>query len=156
MHWAYVPPPVLQGLWWLPAAGEALSAAPAAGGAATAAAAGDAELLRLAAAARMNTDVRRAAFCCVMGAEDATDAFERLLRLGLKACLLHGPLPDFPYSSSAAFCCVLGAEDATDAFERLFRLGLKLQQRMPFPADFFDWLPFPFLGDGRAVCNGCV
>lgn len=49
-----------------------------------AAAAADSELLRLAAAARMNTDVRRAVFCCVMGAEDATDAFERLLRLGLK------------------------------------------------------------------------
>ena len=32
----------------------------------------------------MNTDVRRAVFCCVMGAEDAADAFERLLRLGLK------------------------------------------------------------------------
>jgi hypothetical protein len=76
---------LLQGLWWLPAAGEALGAGPTAGSAAAAAAAaGDAELLRLAAAARMNTDVRRAVFCCVMGAEDASDAFERLLRLGLK------------------------------------------------------------------------
>lgn len=76
---------LLQGLWWLPAAGEALGAGPTAGSAAAAAAAaGDAELLRLAAAARMNTDVRRAVFCCVMGAEDAADALERLLRLGLK------------------------------------------------------------------------
>lgn len=33
----------------------------------------------------MNTDARRAVFCCVMGAEDYMDAFERLLRLPLKA-----------------------------------------------------------------------
>ena len=85
-----------QGLWWLPAAGEAI-VAPASGTGALAAAGGganaggpDAQLLRLAAAARMNTDVRRAVFCCVMGAEDATDAFERLLRLGLKA-RIHAP-----------------------------------------------------------------
>eukprot|EP00951_Prasinocladus_malaysianus_P008045 scaffold57866_cov52-Prasinocladus_malaysianus.AAC.1 len=33
----------------------------------------------------MNTDARRAVFCCVMGADDYMDAFERLLRLPLKA-----------------------------------------------------------------------
>ena len=33
----------------------------------------------------MNTDARRAAFCAVMGAEDIADAFERLLKLQLKA-----------------------------------------------------------------------
>lgn len=48
----------------------------------------DERLLQLAAAARMNTDTRRAVFCAVMGSEDATDAFERLLRLSLKARLL--------------------------------------------------------------------
>eukprot|EP00232_Nephroselmis_pyriformis_P028278 CAMPEP_0182860634 /NCGR_PEP_ID=MMETSP0034_2-20130328/5026_1 /TAXON_ID=156128 /ORGANISM="Nephroselmis pyriformis, Strain CCMP717" /LENGTH=210 /DNA_ID=CAMNT_0024992455 /DNA_START=348 /DNA_END=980 /DNA_ORIENTATION=- len=32
----------------------------------------------------MNTDVRRAVFCVVMGSEDYLDAFEKLLRLGLK------------------------------------------------------------------------
>lgn len=85
MSWDKLLAPDKKGLWWLPAAGEALPSAPAAcGGGAVAAAGADAELLRLAAAARMNTDVRRAVFCCVMGAEDATDAFERLLRLGLK------------------------------------------------------------------------
>ena len=42
------------------------------------------ELLKLAAAMRMNTDSRRAVFCAVMGSEDAVDAFEKLLRLGLK------------------------------------------------------------------------
>jgi hypothetical protein len=95
----------VQGLWWLPAAGEALGAAPAPGSTSAAlAAAGDAELLRLAAAARMNTDVRRAVFCCVMGAEDATDAFERLLRLGLKVrrparCAL--PMPGFAVTDAA-------------------------------------------------------
>ncbi|CAG9459980.1 unnamed protein product [Pedinophyceae sp. YPF-701] len=42
------------------------------------------ELLRLAARMRMNTDVRRAVFCCVMGADGAADAAERLLALPLK------------------------------------------------------------------------
>ena len=42
------------------------------------------ELLRLASAMRMNTDARRAVFCAVMGSEDAIDATEKLLRLGLK------------------------------------------------------------------------
>ena len=45
---------------------------------------GGGELLRLAVGQRMNTDARRAAFCAVMGSEDCADAFERLLRLGLK------------------------------------------------------------------------
>ena len=45
---------------------------------------GGAELLRLAAGQRMNTDARRAVFCTVMGSEDCVDAFERLLRLNLK------------------------------------------------------------------------
>ncbi len=38
-----------------------------------------------AAGQRMNTDARRAVFCAVMGAEDCMDAFERLLKLQLKA-----------------------------------------------------------------------
>lgn len=82
----------------------------------------DERLLQLAAAARMNTDTRRAVFCAVMGSEDATDAFERLLRLSLKARqlpllilrLCHGYVID-----------VMGSEDAIDAFERLLRLSLK-------------------------------
>ncbi|KAG2616380.1 nucleolar MIF4G domain-containing protein 1-like [Panicum virgatum] len=41
------------------------------------------KLLQLAAAQRMNTDVRRAIFCIIMSAEDYVDAFEKLLRLGL-------------------------------------------------------------------------
>lgn len=45
---------------------------------------GAAELLRLAAAQRMNTDVRRAVFCAVMGSEDCMEAFEKLTRLPLK------------------------------------------------------------------------
>ena len=45
---------------------------------------GGAELLKLAAAQRMNTDARRAAFCIVMGSEDYIDASDRLLRLPLK------------------------------------------------------------------------
>ena len=51
---------------------------------------GGAELLKLAAAQRMSTDARRAAFCIIMGSEDFVDASDRLLRLPLKvhwACL---------------------------------------------------------------------
>ena len=48
---------------------------------------GGAELLKLAAAQRMSTDARRAAFCVVMGSEDYIDASDRLLRLPLKVCL---------------------------------------------------------------------
>lgn len=56
---------------------------------------GGAELLKLAAAQRMNTDARRAAFCIVMGSEDYIDASDRLLRLPLKVCL--------PQHTSAAY-----------------------------------------------------
>lgn len=66
----------------MPAAGELQPLQPGGGGVPGVAA--SAELLRLAAAAHMNTDVQRAVFCCIMGAEDANDAFERLLRLSLK------------------------------------------------------------------------
>jgi nucleolar MIF4G domain-containing protein 1 len=43
-------------------------------------------LISVAAVAQgMNTETRRAVFCCVMGAEDLKDAFERLVRLPLWA-----------------------------------------------------------------------
>uniref|UniRef100_A0A6P7FR44 Nucleolar MIF4G domain-containing protein 1 homolog n=1 Tax=Diabrotica virgifera virgifera TaxID=50390 RepID=A0A6P7FR44_DIAVI len=42
------------------------------------------KLLELARKQRMNTDVRRNIFCIIMSAEDYMDAFERLLKLGLK------------------------------------------------------------------------
>lgn len=42
------------------------------------------KLLQLAAAQRMNTDVRRAIFCIIMSGEDYLDAFEKLLRLDLQ------------------------------------------------------------------------
>lgn len=41
------------------------------------------KLVKLAAAQRMNTDVRRAIFCIIMSGEDYIDAFEKLLRLDL-------------------------------------------------------------------------
>ncbi|KAF0925641.1 hypothetical protein E2562_017216 [Oryza meyeriana var. granulata] len=41
------------------------------------------KLVQLAAAQRMNTDIRRAIFCILMSAEDYVDAFEKLLRLDL-------------------------------------------------------------------------
>ncbi|XP_057660604.1 nucleolar MIF4G domain-containing protein 1 homolog [Diorhabda carinulata] len=42
------------------------------------------KLLELAKKQRMNTDVRRNVFCILMSAEDYMDAFEKLLKLGLK------------------------------------------------------------------------
>jgi nucleolar MIF4G domain-containing protein 1 len=44
----------------------------------------DAELLRLAKANRMNTDLKKAVFCVLMSSEDYLDAFEKLSKLGLK------------------------------------------------------------------------
>ncbi|KQK00385.1 nucleolar MIF4G domain-containing protein 1 [Brachypodium distachyon] len=41
------------------------------------------KLVRLAAAQRMNTDIRRAIFCIIMSAEDYVDAFDKILRLDL-------------------------------------------------------------------------
>nr|XP_010933743.1 nucleolar MIF4G domain-containing protein 1 isoform X2 [Elaeis guineensis] len=41
------------------------------------------KLVQLAAAQRMNTDLRRAIFCIIMSGEDYVDAFEKLLRLDL-------------------------------------------------------------------------
>ncbi|XP_069109794.1 nucleolar MIF4G domain-containing protein 1-like [Argopecten irradians] len=42
------------------------------------------KILDLARKQRMNTDIRRNIFCTIMSSEDYLDAFERLLRLGLK------------------------------------------------------------------------
>ncbi|XP_055348322.1 nucleolar MIF4G domain-containing protein 1-like [Paramacrobiotus metropolitanus] len=44
-----------------------------------------ARLLELASKQRMNTDVRKAIFCAIMGAEDFSDAFERIVKLNLKS-----------------------------------------------------------------------
>uniref|UniRef100_A0A8C1GY78 Nucleolar MIF4G domain-containing protein 1 n=1 Tax=Cyprinus carpio TaxID=7962 RepID=A0A8C1GY78_CYPCA len=43
-----------------------------------------AKMLELARKQRMNTDIRRNIFCVLMSSEDYLDAFEKLLRLGLK------------------------------------------------------------------------
>jgi len=76
------------GLWWLPSAGEGdLSALDDRGMEGVRTVLKDnhgSDLLKLAAKQRMNTDVRRAIFCVIMGAEDYVDAFEKLLRLPLK------------------------------------------------------------------------
>uniref|UniRef100_A0A8D0L2A5 Nucleolar protein with MIF4G domain 1 n=1 Tax=Sphenodon punctatus TaxID=8508 RepID=A0A8D0L2A5_SPHPU len=42
------------------------------------------KILELARKQRMNTDIRRNIFCVLMGSEDFLDAFEKLLKLGLK------------------------------------------------------------------------
>lgn len=76
----------MQGLWWQPTAGSMRAAQlPGALAASLAEAGGGGrELLALAGAQRMATEARRAVFCVVMGAQDAQDASERLLRLPLK------------------------------------------------------------------------
>ncbi|DBA70559.1 TPA: hypothetical protein ACH3X2_011953 [Trebouxia sp. C0005] len=79
-----------KGLWWMPSITDTDSLQPMKGNMAMTAledserGPGGAELLKLAAAQRMSTDARRAAFCVVMGSEDYIDASDRLLRLPLK------------------------------------------------------------------------
>ncbi|KAI7835645.1 hypothetical protein COHA_010459 [Chlorella ohadii] len=94
ISWHKVLQPGKKGIWWIPEATDAQPAQLGSGAALRAAAAAAAgggegglsgpELLKLAAAMRMNTDARRAVFCVVMGSEDCVDAVEKLLRLGLK------------------------------------------------------------------------
>ena len=84
---------MLQGLWGMPSVADADSLHPIKGGSAITAfqreaGLGGADLLKLAAAQRMSTDARRAAFCVVMGSEDYVDASDRLLSLPLKVDLL--------------------------------------------------------------------
>ncbi|KAK3264051.1 hypothetical protein CYMTET_27182 [Cymbomonas tetramitiformis] len=75
------------GMWWTPVAGEALPGGSTVGGffqvAQKKGQAGGGELLKLAGQQRMNTEVRRAIFCVIMGADDFLDAFDRLVRLPL-------------------------------------------------------------------------
>jgi nucleolar MIF4G domain-containing protein 1 len=81
-----------RGRWWLVGSawagrdGAGKTAAPKKGEKREAAQMDEAssELLGIAAAQRMNTDVRRQIFCAMMSAEDYLDAFEKLLRLKLK------------------------------------------------------------------------
>lgn len=84
LTWSRLLDPDKKGQWWL--SGDVPSTA---GNIEDVAAviskdvAGTQKLLQLAAAQRMNTDIRRAIFCIIMSAEDYVDAFEKLLRLGL-------------------------------------------------------------------------
>lgn len=96
---APVPPPpfIAAGMWWLPTAGEQLHDAQGGHGltalmgrgAGTGGAGGgldpeEAQLLKMAAEQRMNTDTRRAVFVAIMGSDDCVEAHEKLLRLPLK------------------------------------------------------------------------
>ena len=59
------------------------------------------KLVQLAAAQRMNTDIRRAIFCIIMSAEDYVDAFDKILRLdlsGKQVCIF--------FLQDAVFLCV--------------------------------------------------
>ena len=92
-----------QGLWWQPTA-SSMKAQPSALAQSLADAEGGAELLKLAAAQRMNTETRRAVFCIVMGSQDAVDASERLLRLPLKVAHTQMSLMRFPVDLGAHDC----------------------------------------------------
>ncbi|XP_063063155.1 nucleolar MIF4G domain-containing protein 1 [Engraulis encrasicolus] len=78
------------GRWWI--VGSSWSGAPMIGDSSskatpqTSTSAGQfsAKVLDLARKQRMNTDIRRNIFCVIMTSEDYLDAFEKLLRLGLK------------------------------------------------------------------------
>lgn len=94
ISWAQLLEPSKKGQWWLASSSgssaggmHATSASLLPGSTLGPADVVDAELadkvLQLAAAQRMNTDVRRSIFCVIMTAEDYVDAFEKILRLGL-------------------------------------------------------------------------
>ncbi|XP_069816604.1 nucleolar MIF4G domain-containing protein 1 [Dendropsophus ebraccatus] len=75
------------GRWWI--VGSSWSGAPMIGqssskGSAPAVGKVSAKIMDLARKQRMNTDIRRNIFCVVMTSEDYLDAFEKLLKLGLK------------------------------------------------------------------------
>nr|CAD1836967.1 unnamed protein product [Ananas comosus var. bracteatus] len=75
------------------------------------------KLVQLAAAQRMNTDLRRAIFCIIMSGEDYIDAFEKLLRLDLSGkqdreimrvlvdCCLHEKMFNKYYTVLASKLC---------------------------------------------------
>ena len=158
---------LLQGIWWMPEATDAQprqlgggSAALQAASAAAAVGAGEGglagpELLKLAAAMRMNTGEGRGAgqggasaaglgFCRVAtnqcGARGRTGWRARAAAY-LVLGTAHGgqdghcrhpllPLipPPPPDVRRAAFCVIMGSEDCVDAVEKLLRLGLKGEQ----------------------------
>lgn len=70
-----------------------------------------AQVLKLAQKQRMNTDVRRSVFCTLVTSEDFLDAFDKLLRLGLKEpqeremvhVLVDCCLQEHPYNPFYAF-----------------------------------------------------
>ncbi|XP_056375545.1 nucleolar MIF4G domain-containing protein 1 [Hyla sarda] len=75
------------GRWWI--VGSSWSGAPMIGQSSSTASAPavgkvSAKIMDLARKQRMNTDIRRNVFCVVMTSEDYLDAFEKLLKLGLK------------------------------------------------------------------------
>ena len=74
----------MQGLWWQAQAGELTDLLGMSKALRDQTQQYGNELLQLAAKQRMNTDVRRAIFCIIMGSEDYADASERLLKLPLK------------------------------------------------------------------------
>ncbi|KAL1497289.1 hypothetical protein ABEB36_008279 [Hypothenemus hampei] len=86
------------------------------------------QLLEIAKKQRMNTDTRRDVFCIIMSAEDYLDAFEKLLRLGLKNqqereiinVLLHCCLQEKMFNQYYAFLAQKFCE-----YDRRFQMTIK-------------------------------
>lgn len=100
---------------------------------------GGAELLKLAAAQRMSTDARRAAFCVVMGSEDFIDASDRLLRLPLKVCLPI--LSRFNITRLYLHPCFQANQESERRQSRVFH--------------FLDWLGTLIEHPGRSILLPC-
>ncbi|XP_069770849.1 nucleolar MIF4G domain-containing protein 1 [Narcine bancroftii] len=86
------------------------------------------KIMELAGKQRMNTDIRKNIFCVVMTSEDYLDAFEKLLRLGLKDrqereiihVLIHCCLQEKTFNPFYAFLVEKFCE-----YERRFRMTLQ-------------------------------
>jgi len=103
-------------------------------------------LLAAAMAQGMNTDVRKAVFCALMGAADAVSALDALLRLGLSELqereavrvLLH-------------VCGVAGAGDQTRFFALVCDRLVAAKPRVRFSLQLAFWDAFKQLSESRAT-----
>jgi nucleolar MIF4G domain-containing protein 1 len=105
---------------------------------------GSEQLLSLAKARHMNTDVRRAVFCVIMGADDYMHAFERLVRLDLRS----------PKDRDVAFvlidCC--GAERLYNAYYSYLATQLcRFQRAYKFTFTISLWDIYKRFGDANAL-----
>jgi nucleolar MIF4G domain-containing protein 1 len=103
----------------------------------------EAKLMRLARAQRMSTDVRRRIFVAVMGSSDCLEAFERLLRLGLK------PVQEREIVRVIVHCC--GASRRYNPYFALLSARLcQHDHRAKFTFQLAFWDLFKLFSEGEA------